>query len=299
MSCRSPTKPTAWRTMRLPTDLSLAELQQAIFQQLPPEFDDASASVLVLLAHVLQCPKTWVLAHPEARLSPEQNSQLSQLAQRLALGEPLAYLTGRQEFFGLVFKVSPAVLIPRPETELLVEVALTWLRELGRPGHMLDVGTGSGCIALTLASQVPSLRVTASDASADALKIARENARELKVSERVTFLQADLILETLPRFDLICANLPYIPTRKLSTVNSIAYEPGTALDGGADGLRLLRRFFSQAPRHLLKPGLLLAETEAGLGPETLTIARENFPEARTELLQDLHNRDRMVQVQLA
>lgn len=285
--------------MRLPTDANLADLQYAIRQQLPQDLSESSASVLVLLAHVLQCPKTWVLAHPEARLSPEQTKQLSQLAERLAFGEPLPYLTGRQEFFGLEIKVSPAVLIPRPETELLVEEALIWLRELDRPARMLDLGTGSGCVAVALASQVPSLHVTASDVSAKALEIASANARELQVSERVTFLQADLIPESLPRFDLICANLPYIPTHKLSTVNSIAYEPKTALDGGEDGLQLLRRFFNQAPRHLLKPGLLLAETEAGLGAETLALARENFPEARTELLRDLNHRDRLMRVEFA
>ena len=285
--------------MRLPIDASLAELQHAILQQLPLDLSESSASVLVLLAHVLHQRKTWVLAHPEARLSAEQNERLSQLAQRFAGGEPLPYLTGRQEFFGLAFTVSPAVLIPRPETELLVEEALVWLRELGRPAHALDLGTGSGCIAVSLASQVPSLRVTATDISADALEIARANAHKHQVLERISFVHADLILESLPKYDLICANLPYIPTCKLGTVNSIAYEPETALDGGEDGLRLLRGFLRQAPRHLQPHGLLLAETEAELGTETLSLARESFPESKIDLLQDLNQRDRLVRVQLA
>ena len=284
--------------MKLPTDANLAELQRAILQQLQPDREDASTSILALLARVLQKPKTWVLAHPEAHLNPAEHEKLSQLVQRFALGEPLPYLTGTQEFFGLAFKVSPAVLIPRPETELLVEQALAWLQNLESSASMLDVGTGSGCIALTLASMVPGLCVTASDLSADALAIARENARELHVSGRVTFLQADLIPDTLPKFDLICANLPYIPTRKLSAVNSIAFEPETALDGGPDGLRLLRRFFSQAPVHLQPQGLLLAETEADLGTETLALARENFPDARVDLLKDLNRRERLVRVEL-
>jgi len=285
--------------MRLPIDASLAELQHAILQQLPLDLSESNASVLVLLAHVLHQPKTWVLAHPEARLSAEQNEQLSQLAHRFAGGEPLPYLTGRQEFFGLAFTVSPAVLIPRPETELLVEEALVWLRELGRPAHALDLGTGSGCIAVSLASQVPSLQVTASDISADALEIARANAHKHQVLERISFVHADLILESLPKYDLICANLPYIPTCKLGTVNSIAYEPETALDGGEDGLQLLRGFLRQAPRHLQPHGLLLAETEAELGAETLSLARKSFPEAKIDLLQDLNQRDRLVRVQLA
>ena len=299
MSCRSPTKLTAWRIMKLPTDASLAELQHALQQQLPPNLDDTNASALVLLAHVLQTPKTWVLAHPEARLNSEQHQRFLNLVQRFAEGEPLPYLTGRQEFFGLEFMVSPAVLIPRPETELLVEEALAWLRAQPDPLSALDLGTGSGCIAAALASRLPSLRVTALDISADALSLAAENARALRVSERVTFMQADLIPSALPRFNLICANLPYIPTHKLSAVNSLPYEPAEALDGGTDGLRLLRHFFNQAPRHLSAGGLLLAETEADLGAETRSLALEAFPSAQVDLLKDLNQRDRLVRVQLA
>ncbi len=289
---------TVWRTMKLPTDANLAELQQAVLKQISPEITDTQASLLVLLAHVLQTPKTWVLAHPEAHLNAEQAGLFIQLAQRFAHGEPLAYLTGCQEFFGLKFFVSPAVLIPRPETELLVEEALDWLQ--GKPGSLqaLDVGTGSGCIAITLAKLVPNLNVTAVDSSAEALTVASANARQHQVSERVTFLQADLIPEALPRFDLICANLPYIPTGKLSAVNSRAYEPSEALDGGADGLRLLRRFFEQIPQHVCPRGLVLAETEAGLGPATLALARESLPDAQIDLLQDLNQRDRLVRIQL-
>ncbi len=299
MSCSSPTKLTAWRIMKLPTDASLAELQHALQQQLPPNLDDTNASALVLLSHVLQTPKTWVLAHPEARLNSEQHQRFVKLVQRFAEGEPLPYLTGRQEFFGLEFKVSPAVLIPRPETELLVEEALAWLRAQPDPLSALDLGTGSGCIAAALASRLPSLRVTALDISADALSLAAENARALRVSERVTFMQADLIPSALPRFNLICANLPYIPTHQLSAVNSLPYEPAQALDGGTDGLRLLRRFFNQAPRHLSPGGLLLAETEADLGAETRSLALEAFPDAQVDLLKDLNQRDRLVRVQLA
>ena len=299
MSCSSPTKLTAWRIMKLPTDASLAELQHALQQQLPPNLDDTNASALVLLSHVLQTPKTWVLAHPEARLNPGQHQRFLNLVQRFAEGEPLPYLTGRQEFFGLEIMVSPAVLIPRPETELLVEEALAWLRAQPDPLSALDLGTGSGCIAAALASRLPSLRVTALDISADALSLAAENARALRVSKRVTIMHADLIPPALPRFNLICANLPYIPTHKLSAVNSLPYEPAEALDGGTDGLRLLRHFFNQAPRHLSAGGLLLAETEADLGAETRSLALEAFPSAQVDLLKDLNQRDRLVRVQLA
>lgn len=284
--------------MKLPTDVSLAELQQAIIRELSPAVPDAHISILVLLAFVLKAPKTWVLAQPEACLNAQQAAVFAQLVQRFAQGEPLAYLTGSQEFYGLNFRVSPAVLIPRPETELLIDEALAWLSRRYGPVQALDVGTGSGCIAITLAKKAPHLQLTATDISAEALAIAATNAREHQVCERITFLRENLIPESLSGFDLICANLPYIPSSALNAVNSIAYEPKIALDGGLDGLRLLRRFFEQVPRHLNPHGLVLAETEAGLGAETIALARENLPNAHIELLKDLSDHDRLVRVQL-
>ena len=253
---------------------------------------------LILLAHVLQKPKTWVLAHPETHLNPEQKAHLEQLVSRLQKGEPLPYLTGKQAFFGLDFAVSPAVLIPRSETELLVEEALDWLKNRPDAKNVLDVGTGSGCIAITLATRNPLLAITATDLSPAALEIAKQNAESHQVKAQITFEQTDLFPSGNQSFDLVCANLPYIPSRKLKEVNTLNYEPMLALDGGADGLRVIRRLLEQLPPRLSCPGLVLLETEATLGAETLALANEMFPQASVCLLQDLAGLDRLVRIEV-
>ena len=256
-------------------------------------------AALILLAHVLQKTKTWVLAHPETHLNPDQKTQLEALVQRLQAGEPLPYLTGKQAFFGLDFAVSPAVLIPRPETELLVEEALNWLD--GHPGatRALDVGTGSGCIAGSLATRKPWLSINATDLSAEALKLAEQNAETNHVRDQIMFEQADLMPSVDQSFDLVCANLPYIPTNKLEEVNTLGFEPTLALDGGVDGLRLIRRLLELLPSRINAPALILLETEATLGAETLALANQTFPRADVRLLPDLAGRDRLVRIEIA
>ncbi len=254
---------------------------------------------LILLAHVLQKPKTWVLAHPKYHLNPDQKAHIEQLVSRLQQGEPLPYLTGKQAFFGLDFAVSPSVLIPRPETELLVEQALSWLDSHPDAKHALDVGTGSGCIAITLATRKPRPTITATDLSVAALDIAKQNAATHQVTAQIAFEQADLFPSEDQTYDLVCANLPYIPTSKLGQVNTLAFEPTLALDGGADGLSLIRRLLDQLPPKLNAPALVLLETEATLGAETLALAKTAFPKADVSLLQDLAGLDRLVRIEIS
>lgn len=254
---------------------------------------------LILLAHVLQRPKTWVLAHPEAQLNPDQKAHLERLVRRLQAGEPLPYLTGKQAFYGLDFAVSPAVLIPRPETELLVEQALSWLDAHPEAKNALDVGTGSGCIAITLATRKPRMTITAIDLSPEALNIARQNAETHQVNEQITLKQADLLSSGNQTFDLVCANLPYIPSAKLEQGNTLGFEPTLALDGGADGLSLIRRLLERLPPRLNSPALVLLETEATLGAETLALAKTAFPQAEVKLLQDLAGLDRLVRIEIS
>ena len=251
----------------------------------------------VLLAHLLGRPRSWVLAHPEISLNPEQLAELESRLARLETGEPLPYILQRREFFGLDFSVGPQVLIPRPETELLVEQALAWLR--ANPGRRsaLDVGTGSGCIALALAVNIPDLNILASDISAGALEQAQANLRRYALPARVEFILADLIPAFRKPVDLICANLPYIPSHELSRLKVGRWEPRLALDGGPDGLSLIRRLLDQAPSSLAPGGLLLMEIEAGQGQAVLDLARQSFPEAEIVLLQDLAGRDRLVRIQ--
>jgi len=219
----------------------------------------------VLLAHVMGAERATVLAYPERSLSEEKAERFAELVARRQQGEPVAYLVGRREFLGLDLLTDRRALIPRPETELLVEAALVALRErlarrpVEEPLVAADIGTGSGAIALALAAREPRLAlIYAADLSAVALTLARENAERLRLAERVRFVQGDL-LEPLPApVDLLLANLPYVAPREEATlpVEVRRYEPELALYAAEDGLALLKRFFTTAPAHV-NPGALV------------------------------------------
>jgi len=269
----------------------------------------------VLLAYILEKPRAWLLAYPEAELSPKQEKQLLQTVQRLQNGEPLPYILGHWEFFGLDFIVTPAVLIPRPETELLIEQALEWLRSRPSAHIAADIGTGSGCIAVSLAVHASNLHFLATDLSLAALEIARLNARRHKVADQIDFLQADLLkplnVKRLtdtnnpltdriypPTFNLITANLPYIPTSTLLDLAVYGREPSQALDGGPDGLGLIRRLLADAPRVLAPGGLLLLEIENRQGPIAKLLAQNAFPYANVSVIPDLAGHDRLVRIEI-
>ncbi|MDI1258243.1 peptide chain release factor N(5)-glutamine methyltransferase [Aquabacterium sp.] len=234
----------------LPTPTVAAALQQA--RQLGVDRLDAQ----ILLSTVLQRPRSWLLAHDQDALPPEQADQFMAWAQRRAQGEPLAYLLGDKEFYGLTLRVSPDVLIPRPDTETLVDWALELIPT--EPGfRVLDLGTGSGAIALALQHQRPQARVTAVDASPAALAIAQANARQLALP--VDNLQGSWFEPVAARqFDLIVSNPPYIAEND-HHLQALAFEPKRALTSGVDGLDDLRLIISNAPSHLTAGGWLLME----------------------------------------
>lgn len=248
----------------------------------------------VLLAHVLGKPRTWVLAHPEVYLTREQQDHLAETLQRLEQGEPLPYLLGHWEFYGLDLLLTPATLIPRPETETLVEQALLWLQAHPAKRLAVDVGSGSGCIAVTLAVKVPDLHVVASDLSFEAVKVARQNALRHGVANRVHCAQADLLTAFGVRFDLICANPPYIPSDVLRHLPMYGKEPTLALDGGRDGLTHIRQLLQQAAHCLTEDGLLLVEIEASQGEAVYILAEQTFPTSDLRILPDLAGRDRLL-----
>lgn len=252
-----------------------------------------------LLAEISGHNRAWQLTHPEATLTPEQAQNLAVALRRLETGVPLPYVLGHWEFFGLDFTITADTLIPRPETELLVEQALDWLRVHPGRRRVADVGTGSGCIAVSLAMHIRDLQIIASDISPTALEVAQANALKHGVAERVTCLQADLLASHLLHspFDMICANLPYIPTRTLAQLDVFGKEPTLALDGGTDGLELIRRLLPQAVLDLIPGGLLLLEIEATCGEAAQKLAREYFPEAQIELLPDLTGHDRLIHIE--
>jgi release factor glutamine methyltransferase len=210
----------------------------------------------VLLAHVLNVSRAYLLAHPERTLAPDEWEAFARLVARSEQGEPLFYLIGEREFYGMPFKVTPAVLIPRPETEGLVDAALEWARSRAyrtyTPLVFADIGTGSGCIAVALAVYLPNSRGYATDLSPEALEVAQENAARHGVASRLTFLQGDLCAPLPEPVDLLVANLPYVARSEWADLDPAIreYEPILALDGGPDGLDLIRRFLAQAPGYL-------------------------------------------------
>jgi release factor glutamine methyltransferase len=251
----------------------------------------------VLLAHIMRWPRSWILAHLEETLSPRRAAALECMVVRLEHGDPLPYVLGRWEFFGLEFTVTRDVLIPRPETELMTERAISWLWAHPDRRTVIDVGTGSGCIGIALAFNVSDAQVLATDISAKALEIARRNAISHGVAQRMKFLHLDLIPPET-EFDLIVANLPYIPTKTLQKLPIFGREPTLALDGGADGLDLIHRLLTVAPERLVPGGLLLMEIEASEGPSALSLACDAFGSAEIHLHKDLSGCERILEVQV-
>jgi len=252
----------------------------------------------MLLAGVLGVDRAVLVAHPERLLTPDQAACFAAQVAHAAEGVPIPYLTGQRAFYHHNFAVTPDVLIPRPETEHLVEAALAWARSRPPEGLVIaDVGTGSGAIALSLAAALPAATVYALDSSAAALEVARDNAARLGLAN-VRFAQGDL-LAALPdgvRPDLIAANLPYIPSAELDTLPVARYEPRLALDGGPDGLAVIRRLVAGAAGRVPPAFALLLEIGAGQGGAVSALCRTAFPAARVRVLPDYAGHDRVVEV---
>ncbi len=252
----------------------------------------------MLVAQVLGKPRAWVLAHPEIELTNRQRQAIEEAMSRLEAGEPFPYVVGRWEFFGLEFFITPDVLIPRPETELLVERALAWLNLHPGRRSAADVGTGSGCIAVSIAVHDLQIQFLATDLSEPALAVARKNAAFHHAGGRITFSRQDLLAEAQGSFDLICANLPYIPASRLPALEVFGREPELALDGGKEGLDQIARLIRQAAQLLAPGGLMLIEIDATQGDSSSRLARQAFPEAAIHILPDLAGRDRLLSLQL-
>jgi release factor glutamine methyltransferase len=291
--------------------MTIGEWLEMISARLRGKSDTAELDAQVLMAKVVERSRSWLLAHPEVVLDPQQQAALQAAVERLEQGEPLPYVLGEWEFFGLPFLVTPQVLIPRPETELLVERALTWLRAHPGRRRLLDVGTGSGCIAIALAVNIPDLQALATDISPAALEVARRNASRMGLEDRIEFVHCDLLpgCAAMPMtgspssvapgrepFDLIVANLPYVPSRVLRNLPVYRREPTIALDGGRDGLDLVRRLLAAAPGWLAPGGLMLLEIEASQGPAAMALAFDLFSEAVIHLHQDLSGHDRLLEI---
>ena len=288
----------------------LQDLLESTAARLLPFSDTPQLDAQVLLAHIFEKPRSWLLAHTGAAPDDRHAARLEKLVQRLEKGEPLPYVLGHWEFYGLDFHLTRDVLIPRPETELLVGSAINWLKRPGAApadgqGRMVaDIGTGSGCIAVALARNVPDIHVLATDISRAAIQVARGNARRFEVLSQIEFLTCDLLPKYdgskpgVRQFDLVCANLPYIPTEKLHSLPIYQREPTVALDAGPDGLEPFRKLFSLVPDWMAPGGRILLEIESTAGAAVLSLAYDTFAAASMHLRQDLAGRDRLLEIQL-
>ena len=250
----------------------------------------------LLLAHVLDSNRASILAWSERQLTPKQLTRFRDLVVRRASREPLAYIVGHREFYDLGLAVDARVLIPRPETELLVEQALHIAQQ--RPGRLkiADVGSGSGAIAVTLAVHLPLALIYALDDAPGPLAVTAENARRHAVANQVRCLQGDLLGPLPEPVDLITANLPYVTTEEWAKLPPEIhdFEPRDALDGGPDGLTLIRRLLITARDHLKPGGSILVEIGASQGEDVVTLAQDHVPGASLRLIQDYAGLDRLV-----
>jgi release factor glutamine methyltransferase len=250
----------------------------------------------VLLAHALSSTRIQLIVNAKSPLGPEELGRFREMVKRRRAREPTAYILGAREFYGRAFRVDRRVLVPRPDTEALVEVALDRTRPLSMSMRALDLCTGSGCVALTLARERPTSSVVATDVSEDALSVARDNAARLG-AYNVAFRRGDLFdaLDPALRFDLVTGNAPYIRSGEIPTLAPDVrdFEPRLALDGGDDGLAVVRKIVQSAPAHLRSAGVLAVEVGKGQAPAVAELfARTGFTEV--ELRRDYARVERVV-----
>ena len=269
---------------------------------------DAGLEAEVLLRHAMHMERADFFAALGDQLTRPQERAATSLLKRRAAGEPLAYILGHREFYGLDFCVDPSVLVPRQETELLVDKVLEFSRDSslryakGRPGQVFeiaDVGTGSGAIAIAIAHHLPRATVYATDSSEAALQIADINRRRHAVSERVHIRQGDLLEALRGPVDVIVSNPPYLTTLDIANLQTeVRQEPLAALDGGADGLDVLRRLLRQAPSYIRPGGQLLMEIAPQQLVAVLQIGRQAFPTAQASFTRDLMGAPRVVSIRV-
>jgi release factor glutamine methyltransferase len=261
------------------------------------DIEDASLEGEVLLRHVLEINRSQLYTDLDVELSPAQEQALDQMLERRKRGEPSAYITGHREFYGLDFYVDSNVLIPRPETELLVEKAIELARD--HPVNTIaDSGTGCGTIAVSLAVNLPGLFIYAIDLSPAALEAARKNCRRHGVAGRVVLLRGNLLEPLMEPVDMIVANLPYVRQADLLRTGPLSYEPVLALSGGEKGLDVIKALCRQAREKLNKGGSLLLEIGEGQAASVTEILRGVFPAGVVDIHRDLAGLERMVVLRL-
>jgi release factor glutamine methyltransferase len=265
--------------------------------------DDPEIEAALLLRHAIGRDRVYLYSHLPEELALEQEQAYLDILGRRVHHRPAAYLTGMREFYGIEFYVAPGVLIPRPETELLVEQSLQQLRHRASSEQVpvfADIGTGSGAVAVAVAKHWAAARYFAVDRSQGALEIARLNARRPRLAGRIEFLLGDLMAPLPVPADVVAANLPYVTTADWEQLppEIRLHEPREALDGGADGLDVIRRLIATAPARLSSDGVLLIEIGRGQADPVLSLLADSFPAGRRYLLADLAGIERVAVVDL-
>lgn len=268
-------------------------------EALAPRSEEAGLEAEVLLKELLGIDRVQLYLWLEKELYSEEEERFWNLIRRRSAGEPLAYIVGHKEFFGLDFILTPQVFIPRPETELVVEKALELAENFPPNFSLADVGTGCGAIAISLALNFPQAQIYAIDISIPALEVARKNCCRFGLESRVRLLQGNL-LEPLPQpVHLILANLPYVPERELPRLAEEIqnFEPTYALDGGPEGLSFIKELLAGAKTKLLPGGAIILEIASSQTPKVNQLVEENFPQAELEVAKDLSGLERAVIIQ--
>ena len=248
----------------------------------------------VLMSEILECDRVGIYLQYAKPLFSYELDRFRDSVRRRAAREPVAYITGKREFWSLSFTVDERVLIPRPETELLVETCLEHLKGIKSP-QVLELCTGSGAVAISLGKELSSAVIVATDIMEDALDIARLNAGMHEISGGITFMQSDLFDRIEGTFDAVVVNPPYIPSEDLCNLSpEIHLEPQIALDGGPDGLEVIRRIVKEAPAHLKAEGKIMIEIGAGQSEAVMGLFKEKGDYAGVEAKQDLAGIDRLV-----
>ena len=266
------------------------------------DYRTARLEAELLLAHALGLSRAGLLARLADPLDAEATARFGAMVARREQGEPIAYILGHKGFYGLDLIVDRRVLIPRPETELLVELALSALKQVAHPAPVVaDIGTGSGAIVLAMASQASSTRFIATDISPEALQVAQLNARRLNLLDRVEFFAGDLLEPVNEPVDMITANLPYIPLLRYDQLprEIRRFEPRVALAGGLEGLSVIRRLLEQVEAHATRAAIIFLEISEEQGKAARQLAESFFPKAIIQLHRDLEGLDRVVEIQLA
>ena len=261
---------------------------------------EANLEAEVLIRMVMDIDKATFFRDLRGDVSVSEQKKINGVIKRRQQREPLAYITGRKEFFGLDFVINEHVLVPRPETELIVETVINYSSKSQNPKlRIVDVGTGSGAIGVCLAHNLPLCDVLCVDLSPEALLVAQTNAEIHDVTEKVDFLEGDLLTAISAKKDIIISNPPYIPSGRISQLQEeVRQEPLVAIDGGPDGFGVIERLLKQSVEKLNTPGLILIEIDTSQVNTGLLHASNNFPDSSISILEDCFGKDRFLQIEL-